>query len=173
MNPVFETLALAQAYYDDEPKATAIIFNSPRPGMATVTLEKDKSEEFGDYRDLMVSLLRQEKRRELADREEYEAELTRAAQCKVGAELAAERGQTGASVDMFAKGLAGEHAKIANPRALGLEPVFRAGRKAKDDSEVQRRVRVAAHGMRADYPFSKFADLKYQCRPIPYHLEEQ
>ena len=171
MNPIFETLELARAYYEDEPKATAIIFNSPRPGMATVTL--DSESEFGDYRDLMAAGLRQEKRRELADREEYEAELTRAGQYKVGAELASERGLVGDAAEMFAKGFAGELAKIANPRALSLEPVFRDGRKAKTGSEEQRRIRVAAHGMRADYPFSKFAELKYQgVRPIPYSLPE-
>lgn len=170
MNPIFETLELARAYYEDEPKATAIIFNSPCPGMATVTMEK--AEEYGDYRDLMASGLRQEKRRELADREEYEAELLRAGALQVGFELAAERGLATEAAAMFARGMAGEHAKIANPRALGLEPAFRAGRKAKEDREVQRRVRVAAHGMRAGYPFSRFADLKYQCRPIPYHVEK-
>ena len=105
-------------------------------------------------------------------REEYEAGLLRAGALQVGFELAGERGLTGDSAVMFAKGLAGEHAKIANPRGFGLESVFKAGRKAKDDREVQRRVRVAAHGMRAGYPFSRFAELKYQHGPIPYFIEK-
>lgn len=170
MNPIFESLALAQAYYDDEPKATAIIFNSPRPGMATVTLEK--TYEYGDYRDLMASMLRQEKRREMADREEYEAVLVRTGMFAVGAELAAEQGLSGAAAEMFKLGFAGESAKVAGPRALGLEPVFRAGRKAKDDRQAQRRVRVAAHRERSAFNFRQFAEFKYQCRPIPYHLEK-
>lgn len=170
MNPVFETLELAQAYLDDEPAASSIITNSPRPGMFTVTMHREP--EYGDYRDLMASGLRQEKRRELADREEYEAELLRAGALQVGCELAAERCLATEAAAMFARGMAGEHAKIANPRAFGLESVFRAGRKAKDDREVQRRVRVAAHGMRADYTFSKFAELKYQYGPIPYFIEK-
>ena len=66
MNPIFETLELAEAYLNDEPTASAIIANSPRPGLFTVTLRKEP--EFGDYRDLMAAGLRQEKRRELADR---------------------------------------------------------------------------------------------------------
>lgn len=170
MNPIFETIELAEAYLDAEPAASAIITNSPRPGMFTVTLRKEP--EFGDYRDLIVAGLRREKRRELADRDEYEAELMRAGAYQVGAELAAERGLFNDAADMFAKGFAGESAKIANPRALGLEPVFREGRKAKNDHEAQRRVRVAAHGLRAGHPFSEFADSKYQCRPIPYYLPE-
>ena len=170
MNPIFETLELAEAYLNDEPTASAIITNSPRPGLFTVTLRKEP--EFGDYRDLMAAGLRQEKRRELADREEYEAELMRAGALQVGFELAAERGLAAKAAEMFARGFAGESAQIANPRALGLEPVFRDGRRAKDDREVQRRVRVAAHGMRADYTFSKFAELKYQYGPIPYFIEK-
>lgn len=167
---VFETLELAEAYLDNEPTASAILTNTPHPGMFTVTMHGEP--EFGDYRDLMASRLRQEKRLELADRELYEADLLRAGSYGVGAELATERGLVGDAADMFAKGFAGEAAKIANPRALGLEPVFRDGRNAKNGSDAQRRVRAAAHGLRAGYPFSKFAAQKYYYTVTPYHVPE-
>lgn len=166
---VFDSLEEAVAYCDAQPRATAVVSNSPRPGLFSVSLKRE--EVYGDYRDLMLSLLRQEDRAEARDRAEYESELARCALHKIGAELASERGLTDAAAEMFRLGFAGECAKVANPRAQGLEPIFREGRKAKNCADVSRRVRVAVHGIRSNSTFKDFAESKHGYHPVPYFVE--
>jgi hypothetical protein len=74
--------------------------------------------------------------------EKKSADCSKSALEQVGAEIAAEAGHSGQAARQFTMGFAGYSAKFADPRACGLEPVFRAGRAARQTPDCARRVRA-------------------------------
>lgn len=73
----------------------------------------------------------------------------KAAAASVAAELVAERTIAAADADMFVKGFTGWSAKFVAPRDSGQEGVFRAGRAARKEGVIVKRINTAALGKRA------------------------
>lgn len=166
---VFDSYETALAYYEAHENARSIVGNSPRPGMFRVfvgdppPLPRTTTELYAPIQDAYDRAERQ-------DRIEYEAELLRQSFWTVGAEMAKELGHTGLAAEMFVQGFAGVPAQVADPRAHNLEPVFRAGRAAKNTADTARRCRAAAQSLRSDLAFEEFLQDKYQVRPIPWTM---
>lgn len=103
-----------------------------------------------------------------ADQAEYEQQLLAMGRAQVGVDIAAEQGLSGRVAEFFAQGFAGVPAQVANPRAEGLEPAFRAGRQAMQAKGAAQRTRAAAALIRHQWSFDDFKAAKYQLRPCPY-----
>lgn len=142
-NRLFDTLEAMGFEY------ISTLSNVPEPGMFRVKwgkLEIDTSDEgvLADYE-------------RIYKKEEEEARAAHGKQClayarQIAAEQFAEKQEfeSEKSREMFIAGFAGTPAKFADPRQFGLEPVFRAGRKAWASKEGQRQYRMAqvdAHRM--------------------------
>lgn len=109
-------------------------------------------------------------RLELADRQRYEAWLLECGAQKVAEEVAAERGHEGLAAEYFEAGFNGCNAAVVNPRKDGLEPVFRDGRRAKNERGMAQRIRAAAADLRAQegYSLDDWLDVAYPCSPVPW-----
>lgn len=109
-------------------------------------------------------------RLEMADRQRYESWLLQCAAQKVAEEVAAERGLSGMAATYFEAGFAGCNAAVVNPRRDGMEPVFRAGRRAKSEKGMAQRCRAAASALRTQegYSLDDWLEVEYQFRPVPW-----
>lgn len=166
----FTSFDAAKAFFDSEEDARSIVNNSPMPGMSTVHLG-DAPRVPSTLTELYAPVNDWYDREERRDRIEYEAALLAMGVFAVGSEVAAEMGYAELAADMFAQGFAGVHAKVANPRAHGLEAVFRAGRAAKNGQGIDQRCRAAACSFRAtELTFEDFLAGKYVVRPCPWRM---
>lgn len=140
----FTTLSAAEAFYDqieNQHDRVSLTTNYPEVGMFRVSFGDDPKQ---TYLEFVSGFFGQaERRREEERKEARDAEVAEMARWIAAQEAAQASGLSGREADVFAAGFAGHDAKRVNPRAEGLEPVFRAGRAAWAQPESQRRYRVA------------------------------
>lgn len=111
-------------------------------------------------------------RLEREDRERYEAWLLAQGVRVVAEEVSTERGLDGKASGYFVDGFTGRDAAVSNPRAEGMEPVFRGGRRAKAEKGMAQRCRAAAAALRSKdgYSFEDWLQMAYQVRPVPWRM---
>ena len=110
------------------------------------------------------------KKLEQADRQRYEEFLHAMGTQVIAEQVVADRGLTGEAARFFVMGFIGVNAAIANPRAKGMEPVFRDGRRAKAEKGIEQRIRASAVALRSDgqYSFEGWLKFAYQTNPVPW-----
>lgn len=161
----FDNYDAAVAYLDANDDAQCVLSNTPRPGMWTVSMAKPAGKPVSEMTqseavaDLLAPLARAYEKQDQADRAKYEEWLLALGTAKVAEEVAVDRGLTGAAAEQFCNGFRGVSAAWANPRAQGLEAVFRDGRKAKDEKGMSQRSRAAAAQLRTNNPYSGWTEL--------------
>lgn len=142
----FGTFRAAESFYDqcdsDGFSYVSTLTNVPRTGMYTVRWGHyvEPREATHDWAMRKTSEIFQEREDEAA------STFTRACEGvgrqEAARQCAAVAGYTGSDAEMFEKGFCGWSAKLVNPRATGMEDIFRAGRKAWGSSDGQRLFRV-------------------------------
>ncbi|WP_313569361.1 hypothetical protein [Comamonas terrigena] len=111
-------------------------------------------------------------RMEQADRQRYEAWLLAQGVHEVALNVAADRCSTEKAAAFFVDGFTGRDAAVSTPRAEGMEPVFREGRRAKGEKGMAQRCRTAAAALRSQdgYALEDWLQMAYQTRPVPWRM---
>ena len=137
---VFQSRESAEAFYDDREAEdfnhVSLIKNLPQIGEFQVSWGNQAPEDF------TRSVSRQIKREAETASAGRQADCVERGRRVAAQKIAAERGLAGRAAEVFADGFCGVSAKWTDPRAEGLEPVFRAGRAAATTPDAQRAVRV-------------------------------
>ena len=121
--------------------------------------------------ELYSAVSEQYDRHERADRARWEKWLMSCALGLIADEAARAADLVGDEARCYAQGFAGVHAKIANPRALGLESVFRAGRQARQAKGGEQTIRARAAQLRSEpgYSFIEWVrNVAYPVSPAPW-----
>lgn len=166
----------ALLFYQKEGLARALLTNTPRPGMWAVSMEKPTNRPAQTLREGIAELYApindMYDRLEHDDRKEYEKWLLSQAAFSVAHAVAAERGYADQAATFFVDGFTGCSAKHSNPRSAGMEPVFRDGRRAKDNTGVAQLCRASAAALRGQdgHQFEDWLQIKYQVRPVPWRM---
>lgn len=153
----FDNADETDAFCESRDDATAVISNSPRPGQYSVSVGPAPR----DPRDMTLAELFEGVNREYRKREErcrarYETALHEAGVWRVAQAVAQELGLQGREAYQFSAGFCGVPARAADPRAEGLEPVFRQGRKARSEKGVAERCRAAEANLRSTFTYTEF-----------------
>ncbi len=142
----FSSRADANRFYDSiehDHDHVSMTTNTPAPGMTRVSFGPLPKTDDESHDEFMASLRRNEQRQREEKAAAREAEVMAAAR-RIAAQKAAKQfGLEGREAEMFKAGFSGVSAKWANPRAEGLESIFRAGRDAWGKPEWQRQYRIA------------------------------
>ena len=161
---VFTSQAAAQAAYDADPASISMTGYPAGEGYEasyTVYFDDDANDSFAQspremsLTDLFAPLERAHEKQVRAEAIEYEKELFAHGVAAVAQEVAVERGLEGMAAEYFVDGFNGRSAAFVNPRKDGMEPVFRAGRSARQAKGVEQRCRAAAAALRVQYPFTE------------------
>lgn len=125
----------------------SILTNTPRVGRYTVAYGESNHDMLS-----LASIATADDERQAALDEKREQHLLSIGRASAAKLAAVEAGLTGRDAEVFAAGFTGLSAKVADPRAEGREPIFRAGRQAYSDPRWQRASRAAAAAARKDVP---------------------
>lgn len=122
--------------------------------------------------ELYAPVNRMYSRLEKEDRERYESWLLTQGAHEVAKQVAIERCNDEKAAAYFVDGFTGRDAAVSNPRAAGMEPVFREGRRAKAEKGMAQRCRAAAAALRSQkgYSFEDWLQIAYQVRPVPWQM---
>lgn len=147
---LFQDHQAAVAFYDardaDGFSSVSLIVNAAGPGTYQVSWTNAPPES------LEAIFGRQLNRDAAARQAGRQADCVSLGRRAAAQEIAVARGLTGRAAEVFADGFCGVSAKWTNPRAEGLEPTFRAGRKAAQTPDAQRAVRIATVAQNAIVP---------------------
>ncbi|PKO36007.1 MAG: hypothetical protein CVU33_20655 [Betaproteobacteria bacterium HGW-Betaproteobacteria-6] len=130
----------------------AMIANTPTTGMYRVKWGEHKREP-QTLTDVLRDINSVFDDREMEARQQYDADCALRGREIAADESAAAAGLTGREARVYSLGFSGASAKFVNPRAEGLEQIFRAGRLAWATPEGQRAARAAAVRARSIIPY--------------------
>ena len=147
---MFQNREAADAFFDardaDGFSSVSLIVNAAGPGTYQVSWTNEPMES------LEAILGRQFKRDAAAAEAGRQADCVSRGRRAAAQEIAAVRGLNDRAAAVFVEGFCGTSAKCVNPRAEGLEPIFRAGRAAAQAPDAQRAVRIATVAQNAIVP---------------------
>lgn len=171
---IFDSYEAAAAFLDRREDAECIMKNRPRPGQWTVTTGARSVKDPREMTlvELFEPLGRAYDREDQRQQAQYEAEMLAMGLEQVAHQVAAERGLTDEPAQQFAMGFMGTHAAAATPRIHGLEPVFRQGRKAKEEAGMGQRSRAAAAQIRGKYSFKEWSANKLANKQHKHWIDE-
>lgn len=142
----FASIDAAEAFYEQKEAEgfahVSMLTNTPSPGEFTVTwghhIETDETADEWEMRKLGQIFAARESEAE----QRFTADCAQYGRQAAAMQLAAAVGYEGRHAEMFIAGFVGASAKHVNPRAEGLEKVFREGRAAWGSNDGQRLVRI-------------------------------